>query len=235
MVERNPWSHCRDSTSITTRSVSGPNPRSCFPASTACEVFVPSGGNGPMQISLRCGNMAAGSRRRWDTYEVYLLHFPAERCFKVGLTKAGTSRVANFVAQGGRLIQRISVENGPIAEIVEADVLGLTEDWHRLGDPYRSGGGYTEMWSDLGPTVESVGRRLAGRRPRRQGKGNAGWVRISIDELLSPRADSAALCGTSTHREGAPPTLLDHPHTRPQELLREDIAEPKMAARPTRA
>ena len=85
---------------------------------------------------------------------MYLLHFPLERCFKVGLARVGSGRIAYFVRQGGIVVDRVPVENGALAEILEADVLVLTEEWHRLGDRYRPGSGYTEMWSDDGPTVD---------------------------------------------------------------------------------
>ncbi|HEY5784308.1 MAG TPA: hypothetical protein VIT65_05995 [Microlunatus sp.] len=92
--------------------------------------------------------------QKWDAHEVYLLHFPSERCFKVGLTTSGSGRIDGFVRRGGIVVQRVQVENGPFAEIVEADALALAEEWHRLGDRHRTGGGYTEMWSDSGPTVD---------------------------------------------------------------------------------
>jgi hypothetical protein len=93
--------------------------------------------------------------QRWGAHEVYLLHFPAEQRFKVGLARCASGRVAHFLRHGGVLVDRITLADGFLAEIVEADVLSLTEEWHRLGDPYRSGGGYTEMWTDSGPTVDS--------------------------------------------------------------------------------
>jgi hypothetical protein len=95
--------------------------------------------------------------QKWQAHEVYLLHFPAERCFKVGLTRSGSGRIEAFVRRGGIVIQRVEVENGPLAEIVEADALTLAEEWHRPGDPHRAGGGYTEMWSDSGPTIDLNG------------------------------------------------------------------------------
>jgi len=91
---------------------------------------------------------------KWDAHEVYLLHFPAERCFKVGLARCGSGRIAGFVRRGGVVVERVQVGNGPLAEVIEADVLALTEEWHRLGDRHRLGGGYTEMWSDSGPSVD---------------------------------------------------------------------------------
>lgn len=97
---------------------------------------------------------AAPTSSRWQPHEVYLLHFPAERCFKVGIARSGSGRVAGFLAKGGTLVERIEVASGLLAEIVEADVLILTEEWHRLGDRNRVGGGYTEMWSESGPTVD---------------------------------------------------------------------------------
>ena len=83
-----------------------------------------------------------------------LLQFPAEQRFKVRSARCGSGRVTHFLRHGGLLMDRVQLADGFLAEIVEADVLSLTEEWHRLGDPHRSGGGYTEMWTDSGPTVD---------------------------------------------------------------------------------
>lgn len=99
--------------------------------------------------------LARGRRAtRRDPHEVYLLHFPAEGCFKVGLTKSGSERIDYFSRHGDVVVQRVSVEKRPLAEISEADVLTLVEDWHVLGDRRRPGNGHTEMWADSGPTVD---------------------------------------------------------------------------------
>ncbi len=58
-------------------------------------------------------------------------------------------------------MERLQVANGYLAEIIEADVLRFTEEWHRLGDRHRPGGGYTEMWSDSGPSVDLQGIHLS--------------------------------------------------------------------------
>lgn len=87
-------------------------------------------------------------------YEVYLIHFPEEGCFKVGLTHSESHRISHFSRHGGILVDRVAVDCKALAEIIEADVLELTADWHRLGDRKRPGSGYTEMWSDEGPTVD---------------------------------------------------------------------------------
>ena len=91
---------------------------------------------------------------RWQTHEVYLIHFPVEGCFKVGLSRSGTARIEDFVRHGGIVVDRVSVSSRSLAELIEADILQSVEDWHRLGDRLRAGGGYTEMWSDDGPTVD---------------------------------------------------------------------------------
>ena len=100
---------------------------------------------------------------RWRAHEVYLIHFPAEGCFKVGLSRSGTARIEDFVRHGGIVVDRVFVSSRPLAELIEADILQSVEDWHRLGDRLRAGGGYTEMWSDDGPTVDLPGaaRRAA--------------------------------------------------------------------------
>lgn len=87
-------------------------------------------------------------------HQVYLIHFPDEACFKVGISRAGSERVDSFVRHGGIVVDRVFVDSKPMAEILEAEVLALTDGWHRLGDRLRPGGGYTEMWADDGPTVD---------------------------------------------------------------------------------
>ena len=88
------------------------------------------------------------------THEVYLIHFPEEGCFKVGLTHSTSHRISLFSRHGGIVVDRVAVDNKFLAEIVEVDVLDLTETWHQLGDRERPGSGYTEMWSDDGPTLD---------------------------------------------------------------------------------
>ena len=85
---------------------------------------------------------------------MYLLHFPGEQCFKVGLTTIDSSRISRFLRHGAIEVQRVTVSSRPLAEVVEADVLFAVQAWHKLGEPDRFGGGYTEMWSDDGPTVD---------------------------------------------------------------------------------
>lgn len=98
---------------------------------------------------------------RSEKHEVYLFHFPDEACFKVGITHAASHRIAFFASRSGILVERVSVENRAMAELVEADVLALVEEWHQLGATDRPGGGYTEMWRETGPSVdlESIRRR----------------------------------------------------------------------------
>ena len=91
---------------------------------------------------------------RLRPHDVYLIHFPKEGCFKVGLTHSTSHRINQFSRHGGIVVDRVTVDNKFLAEIIEVDVLALTEDWHRLGDRERPGKGYTEMWSDRGPTVD---------------------------------------------------------------------------------
>ena len=91
---------------------------------------------------------------RLRPHDVYLIHFPTEGCFKVGLTHSTSHRINQFSRHGGIVVDRVTVDNKFLAEIIEVDVLALTEDWHRLGDRERPGKGYTEMWSDRGPTVD---------------------------------------------------------------------------------
>ena len=56
-------------------------------------------------------------------HEVYLLHFPEENCFKVGLTLSTSRRIDDFARHGGIIVDRVQVANRLLAEIIEADVL----------------------------------------------------------------------------------------------------------------
>ena len=91
---------------------------------------------------------------RPQTHQVYLFHFPQEACFKVGITHAASHRITFFTNHSGILVDQVSVDNRALAELVEADVLALVEEWHRPGEPSRPGGGHTEMWAEAGPTVD---------------------------------------------------------------------------------
>lgn len=91
----------------------------------------------------------------WRPHEVYLIHFPDERRYKIGLTLVGSQRIAHLTAsRPSVVVDRVAVGSRFVAEMIEVDVLTAIEPWHELGDPHRKGGGYTEMWSDAGPSVD---------------------------------------------------------------------------------
>lgn len=91
----------------------------------------------------------------WRPHEVYLIHFPDEFRFKVGLTLVGSQRITHLTAsRSSVVVDRVAVGNRFVAEMIEVDVLTAVEPWHELGDPHCRGGGYTEMWSDAGPSVD---------------------------------------------------------------------------------
>lgn len=86
---------------------------------------------------------------------MYLIHFPDEHQYKVGLTLVGSRRIAHLTAtRPSVVVDRVVVGSRFVAEMIEVDVLTAIEPWHELGDPHRKGGGYTEMWSDAGPSVD---------------------------------------------------------------------------------
>ena len=91
----------------------------------------------------------------WRPHEVYLIHFPDERRYKIGLTLVGSQRIAHLTAtRPSVVVDRIVVGSRFVAEMIEVDVLTAIQPWHELGDPHRKRGGYTEMWSDAGPSVD---------------------------------------------------------------------------------
>ena len=69
---------------------------------------------------------------------MYLIHFPEEGCFKVGLTHSTSHRINLFPARRDYRGSRRGRQQF-LAEIVEVDVLDLTEAWHQLGNRERPG------------------------------------------------------------------------------------------------
>lgn len=83
------------------------------------------------------------------------MHLPDHQRFKVGVSKVGARRVA-VVGSGRSLVtvETLKVPNRFLAQLVEIAVLRLTDPWRILYPEYHHAGGYTEMWSDDGPTVD---------------------------------------------------------------------------------
>lgn len=91
----------------------------------------------------------------WRPHEVYLIHFPDEHRYKVGLTLVGSHRIKHLMAsRSSVVVDRVVVGNRIIAEMVEVDILTAIQPWHEFGDPTRKEGGYTELWSDDGPSID---------------------------------------------------------------------------------
>ncbi|MEU2086355.1 hypothetical protein ABZ569_31335 [Streptomyces albus] len=98
---------------------------------------------------------------------VYVMHFPMLRARKIGITSTEVrhDRIASHEAQGGILLAQQEVPNREAARTVEDFVLHAVR-------AFPSGcvsrdfpqGGYTETWSDDGPTVDlaCIIERLAG-------------------------------------------------------------------------
>lgn len=97
-----------------------------------------------------------GVRRScWVPHIVYLLHLPSEGLFKVGITRAGTDRIRMLSAgRDAVIVDQVEVPNRFIAEVAETNILETVEPWHELGNLKHPAGGYTEMWSDAGPSAD---------------------------------------------------------------------------------
>lgn len=86
---------------------------------------------------------------------VYLVHIPAENTLKVGIGCNLTASTRSICEQWmATLVDQVVVANRHFALIIEADVLDLVEEWHQLGDMGNPAGGFPEMWSADGPTVD---------------------------------------------------------------------------------
>lgn len=95
-------------------------------------------------------------RIKWDQpHLVYQVHLPEQGLFKVGLTRVGTRRLTEL-ARGRELVsvETVTVDNRFEAQLVEIAALRLTDPWRQLIPLQHSAAGYTEMWSDQGPTVD---------------------------------------------------------------------------------
>lgn len=89
-------------------------------------------------------------------HAVYVIHTDEQSTFKVGISSRSALRVHQFARwpQSVTVVDHLVVENRGLAEIIEVEALSAVEPWHVLGDRDIPGGGYTEMWSDQGPTVD---------------------------------------------------------------------------------
>ena len=92
----------------------------------------------------------------WRPHAVYLIHIEDQQRFKVGIGSRSGLRLQQF----GRWVASVTgvdhlvVCSRGLAEIIELEVLATVEAWHVLGNRGGQGGGYTEMWSDRGPSVD---------------------------------------------------------------------------------
>jgi hypothetical protein len=77
--------------------------------------------------------------------------------WEFGLPSSGTSALV--------------VEHRGLAEIIEVEVLSAVGPWHVPGDRESSGGGYMELWSDRGPTVDLTASRRYVKRSLEAGLG----------------------------------------------------------------
>lgn len=106
-------------------------------------------------------------------HAVYLIHIEEQNSFKVGISSRSALRVHQFARwpQSVTVVDHLVVENRGLAEIIEVEVLSAVEPWHVLGDRESPGGGYTEMWSDRGPTVDLTAFRHYVNRSLEAGRG----------------------------------------------------------------
>ncbi|MCT9001689.1 hypothetical protein [Microbacterium memoriense] len=96
----------------------------------------------------------------WEPHHVYLLHYPADAAYKVGITRVDSTRIAKLTGSRGRLVDRLEVANRWAALVVESHVLELVWDAWKQPDRFATGDqGETERWSDwLVPPPLSVVR-----------------------------------------------------------------------------
>lgn len=106
-----------------------------------------------------------GGADPYAEHRVYLFHFPAWGCFKVGITNAGNdSRLVAHQRNGGELVELITVLNRAAALWVEARVLSMVTAWPATGEPVeRRVVGWTEMWDRASPVsihLQQIAARL---------------------------------------------------------------------------
>lgn len=104
-------------------------------------------------------------RRYWEPFRVYLIHFDEIGLYKVGLTRADTSRVAHLIKPGGELVEDVVVANKTAAMLLELLSLQSMAP-HRSEPPLwvAQWTGAAEFWRDevqLEPLRDQVAR-LAG-------------------------------------------------------------------------
>ncbi|MBP2474738.1 hypothetical protein JOF53_003610 [Crossiella equi] len=88
---------------------------------------------------------------------VYMMHFPALRAYKIGITNtnARQCRITAHRANGGTVVAQCKVPNKEAALTVERQVLHAVRD-HPSGCTERDfpQGGHTETWSENGPAID---------------------------------------------------------------------------------
>ena len=125
----------------------------------------------PRRVALRQLNLdqvpcyvCDGAADPQAEHRVYLFHFPAWECFKVGITNSGNdARLLEHVRNGGELIDLIPVPNRAQAHWVEAQALALVRPWPVTGEPMtRRITGWTEMWHQDAPARVDLATIAAG-------------------------------------------------------------------------
>ena len=97
-----------------------------------------------------------GPKTWWEQHAGYQIHLIEREAFKIGISRRSSQPIRQLGRWSGSvvLIDHVIVDNRCLAEMIEEDVVSAVEPWHQLGDPLAMGSGYTELWSDRGPTVD---------------------------------------------------------------------------------
>lgn len=126
----------------------------------------------PRMVSLRQLNLGQvpcyvcdGAADPYAEHRVYLFHFPAWGCFKVGITNTGNdARLVAHQRNGGELVELVTVVNRAAALWVEARALSMVTAWPATGEPVeRRIVGWTEMWDQAAPVnvrLEQIAAQL---------------------------------------------------------------------------
>lgn len=133
-------------------------------------------------------------------HRVYLFHFPAWGCFKVGITNAGNdSRLIAHRRNGGELVELVTVANRAAALWVENLALSMVTAWPATGEPvHRRVVGWTEMWDQMAPIrvrLEAIASELPAEFTPKPSPPRSGAIELAEQVTLSK---GATVCFTGT-------------------------------------
>lgn len=141
-----------------------------------------------------------GAADPYAEHRVYLFHFPAWGCFKVGITNAGNdSRLIVHRRNGGELLELVTVANRAAALWVEARALSMVTAWPATGEPVaRRVVGWTEMWDQAAPVrvrLEDIAAQLPTDIARPSTPARTDAARLDDDVVL---VEGTTVCFTGT-------------------------------------